>query len=295
MCPPNNFDSYIHRSGRTGRAGKSGKCITLYNRHEEDNLRQIQRFIKKTIQEIEPLSPEEIAESSEKMILAKLKKVNTKSIETYNLISEKLLQIYSPEEALSRALLMSTSNFSDNKKVSSNKDNRFTFQILGNFYPNRTNFPLYNVFNSFLSREESYKMRNIRKIVNNQGYVFEVKEKYLSIFQDVFEKIDKDKYEISECHIMPELEPLDTPYESNFSRSSSRSSFYDHNSQNYFSPSRHSLRSTSRYGYSQLAFAKSSALTQVSKRPLFRLANSSFSKKMKVGIFTFCGALGYLA
>lgn len=30
LSPPNNTETYIHRSGRTGRAGKKGRCITMY-------------------------------------------------------------------------------------------------------------------------------------------------------------------------------------------------------------------------------------------------------------------------
>lgn len=30
--PPQDVDSYIHRSGRTGRAGKKGACFTFYTR-----------------------------------------------------------------------------------------------------------------------------------------------------------------------------------------------------------------------------------------------------------------------
>ena len=32
--PPQDIDSYIHRSGRTGRAGRSGICICLYKPQE---------------------------------------------------------------------------------------------------------------------------------------------------------------------------------------------------------------------------------------------------------------------
>ncbi|KAI0562055.1 DEAD (Asp-Glu-Ala-Asp) box polypeptide 21 [Gracilaria domingensis] len=33
--PPSNYETYIHRSGRTGRAGKSGTCVTLYSLKEK--------------------------------------------------------------------------------------------------------------------------------------------------------------------------------------------------------------------------------------------------------------------
>ncbi len=34
LTPPQELDSYIHRSGRTGRAGKFGTCITLVTKWE---------------------------------------------------------------------------------------------------------------------------------------------------------------------------------------------------------------------------------------------------------------------
>lgn len=36
MCdPPADWETYIHRSGRTGRAGSSGTCITLVTKKME--------------------------------------------------------------------------------------------------------------------------------------------------------------------------------------------------------------------------------------------------------------------
>lgn len=43
MQPPNDIDSYIHRSGRTARAGKTGTCITLVSRWENRMLNSIER------------------------------------------------------------------------------------------------------------------------------------------------------------------------------------------------------------------------------------------------------------
>lgn len=37
-----DVDSYIHRSGRTGRAGRTGICICLFQRREEDLLKQVE-------------------------------------------------------------------------------------------------------------------------------------------------------------------------------------------------------------------------------------------------------------
>ncbi|MCP4294305.1 MAG: hypothetical protein GY786_01720 [Proteobacteria bacterium] len=35
LSPPNEIETYIHRSGRTGRAGQSGRCITFFTSWEK--------------------------------------------------------------------------------------------------------------------------------------------------------------------------------------------------------------------------------------------------------------------
>lgn len=40
--PPEDVDSYIHRSGRTGRAGKNGVCICFYKPEEEMKLANVE-------------------------------------------------------------------------------------------------------------------------------------------------------------------------------------------------------------------------------------------------------------
>ena len=43
MEPPNEVETYIHRSGRTARAGKQGTCITFYNYKNQGQLEEIER------------------------------------------------------------------------------------------------------------------------------------------------------------------------------------------------------------------------------------------------------------
>ncbi|CAM4989322.1 unnamed protein product, partial [Rotaria socialis] len=40
--PPQDWESYVHRSGRTGRAGKNGKAITIFNQQQMKQLKIIQ-------------------------------------------------------------------------------------------------------------------------------------------------------------------------------------------------------------------------------------------------------------
>ncbi|CAF4470970.1 unnamed protein product, partial [Rotaria magnacalcarata] len=39
--PPQDWESYVHRSGRTGRAGKNGKAITIFNQQQMKQLKVI--------------------------------------------------------------------------------------------------------------------------------------------------------------------------------------------------------------------------------------------------------------
>ena len=52
LTPPNDFDTYIHRSGRTGRAGKKGTCITFFTKQEKDLLDKIERRTKIKIKKV---------------------------------------------------------------------------------------------------------------------------------------------------------------------------------------------------------------------------------------------------
>lgn len=41
--PPSDFESYVHRSGRTGRAGRKGVCVCFYKPQESNSLLALER------------------------------------------------------------------------------------------------------------------------------------------------------------------------------------------------------------------------------------------------------------
>jgi ATP-dependent RNA helicase DeaD len=49
---PDDIEVYTHRSGRTGRAGKKGISISIVHSREKQNLRQIEKLIKKSLKPI---------------------------------------------------------------------------------------------------------------------------------------------------------------------------------------------------------------------------------------------------
>ena len=52
LSPPDDIDSYIHRSGRTGRAGNEGTCISLITDREEYLIQRIERDAKIKMQKV---------------------------------------------------------------------------------------------------------------------------------------------------------------------------------------------------------------------------------------------------
>lgn len=59
---PEDYESYVHRTGRTGRAGKEGIAITFVSNHQVRELKSIERKFMLTIQPIALPSREEIVQ-----------------------------------------------------------------------------------------------------------------------------------------------------------------------------------------------------------------------------------------
>ena len=59
---PEDYESYIHRIGRTGRAGKEGIAITFINPSEQRHISRLERMYKTTIKRIDVPSTTDIAQ-----------------------------------------------------------------------------------------------------------------------------------------------------------------------------------------------------------------------------------------
>jgi ATP-dependent RNA helicase DeaD len=62
---PMEKESYVHRTGRTGRAGNKGKAITFATPYEDKFLNAIERYIGFELLEMNPPSPQEVADKRE--------------------------------------------------------------------------------------------------------------------------------------------------------------------------------------------------------------------------------------
>jgi ATP-dependent RNA helicase DDX21 len=74
-APPNDHDTYVHRSGRTGRAGRKGTSILLFSGNEERKLSMYERSLQFKFQRAGPPSPFEITQAGAIYAANKLGKV----------------------------------------------------------------------------------------------------------------------------------------------------------------------------------------------------------------------------
>lgn len=79
-APPNDADTYVHRSGRTGRAGRSGNSIVLYSSAEERKLSVFENTLKFRFTRTGPPSAQYIVAASAIFAAKKLKLVNSEVV-----------------------------------------------------------------------------------------------------------------------------------------------------------------------------------------------------------------------
>ncbi len=79
-APPNDHDTYVHRSGRTGRAGRNGTSICLCSSSEEGKLRMFENNLNFKFERIGPPSLKDVAEASAVLATKKIENVSKSAI-----------------------------------------------------------------------------------------------------------------------------------------------------------------------------------------------------------------------
>lgn len=89
-APPNDHDTYVHRSGRTGRAGRNGTSICLFSGSEESKLRMFEIQLNFKFEKTGPPTVRDISEASAVIASKKLSQVN-KNVVKYMIPHAKLI------------------------------------------------------------------------------------------------------------------------------------------------------------------------------------------------------------
>ncbi|KAJ9520152.1 hypothetical protein QJQ45_030075 [Haematococcus lacustris] len=103
--PPTDWETYIHRSGRTGRAGQTGTCVTLVGRKMEYMIPIIENKGRFKFERIGAPQPAEMATVAAGRAVQMLQDVEPSAIAFFKeAASNMLADAVSPEDALARAL-----------------------------------------------------------------------------------------------------------------------------------------------------------------------------------------------
>uniref|UniRef100_A0A8C9NFN4 RNA helicase n=1 Tax=Serinus canaria TaxID=9135 RepID=A0A8C9NFN4_SERCA len=102
--PPKDVDSYIHRSGRTGRAGRTGICICLFQRKEEDLLKQVEHKAGITFKRVGVPSATDVIKASSSDAKKLLEAVPPSAVDYFRKSAEELIDEKGAVAALAAAL-----------------------------------------------------------------------------------------------------------------------------------------------------------------------------------------------
>ena len=89
--PPNEVETYIHRSGRTARAGASGTCITFYTEKTRHMIDQIENVAGIKLQRIGVPQPNDLIKATSAGILKNLQSVNDDVLKMFEKTAQELL------------------------------------------------------------------------------------------------------------------------------------------------------------------------------------------------------------
>ncbi len=104
---PLDAESYVHRIGRTGRAGRAGRAILFVEPKERRLLGNIERLMKKPIEEVEIPNHLALQECRRKKFVAKItKQLEHHDLEQYRSLLEDLFTADQDQEDIAAAMLM---------------------------------------------------------------------------------------------------------------------------------------------------------------------------------------------
>jgi len=106
--PPLNYETYIHRSGRTGRAGRKGVCVTFYSMREQYLLKLIEHKAGIKFRRVGPPSASDIVNAAAKDASKTLENIHMDNIDAFREVAKDLIEQRGPEESLAAALASMT-------------------------------------------------------------------------------------------------------------------------------------------------------------------------------------------
>ena len=215
LSPPKEIDAYIHRSGRTGRAGKSGTCITFYTRKQADLIERIERSARIKFKKIGAPQPSDIMRANARDVAHSLDNVSSDVLSYFNENVQEILEKFSPEEAIARALAI-ISGYTQNVQQRSllfSTEGYITYLMETDNEVRSVSF-FWNLLRKNFAPTVVDGIKGLRFLADHKGVVFDLREEHKEGFEEIAEALKNEQVYVSQAKVLPEIEerPDNTGY-----------------------------------------------------------------------------------
>jgi len=205
-CPPKDYESYIHRSGRTGRAGRTGVCICFYKPNEERDLKFVENKAGIKFQIVGPPQPKDIVKSSINDTLQSLSTIKKKLVKQFMPHAEDMASKYEggAMEALAAAIAWTSGAATlENRSLLSSKANFTTWHLTVENEPIQFNGFVYNQVERMLGHEAREQVSSMRLTADKMGAVFDLPDECTEVVEEYWK--DSPWMSLKKCEELPTL------------------------------------------------------------------------------------------
>ncbi|XP_030342400.2 nucleolar RNA helicase 2-like [Strigops habroptila] len=202
--PPKDVDSYIHRSGRTGRAGRTGICICLFQRREEDLLKQVEHKAGITFKHVGVPSATDVIEASSNDAKKLLEAIPPSAVDYFRKSAQELIDEKGAVSALAAALAHISGASYIQQRSLLNSTAGFVTMVLKCSIEMHTMSYAWRGLKEQLGEEVDSKVSSMRFLKGKMGVCFDVPVGELSNIQEQWR--DTRRWQLSVAKELPELE-----------------------------------------------------------------------------------------
>lgn len=207
LSPPKDVETYIHRSGRTGRAGKIGTCITFYTKRQQEFMDKIEGKAQMKFKKIGAPQPSDIMRSNARDISCSFDNVSSDVLVYFQDNVKTILEKYSPDEAICRALAV----ISGYTKSVQQRSLLFSVEGFVTFkmevdYDVRSPSYFWNLLKKHFAPSMTDNIKGMRFLKNHKGVVFDLRQEDKKLFEEIAESLRSDTLLIEAATELPEIE-----------------------------------------------------------------------------------------
>uniref|UniRef100_A0A8C8AFM5 RNA helicase n=1 Tax=Otus sunia TaxID=257818 RepID=A0A8C8AFM5_9STRI len=214
--PPKDVDSYIHRSGRTGRAGRTGICICLFQRREEDLLKQVEHKAGITFKRIGVPSATDVIKASSNDAKKLLEAIPPSAVDYFRKSAQELIDEKGAVAALAAALAHISGASHIQQRSLLNSTAGFVTMVLKCSVEIHTMSYAWRGLKEQLGEEVDDKISAMRFLKGKMGVCFDIPVGELSNVQEQWK--DTRRWQLSVAKELPELEEYPQEAGRGFSR-----------------------------------------------------------------------------